>query len=107
MALEDGRRPGGAGGRGLCTVVLALEHAPHLTLVYEADGGGSGGGGAASLGEVEAGSGLLRLRQIPLYTSFAAPSSVAVAEGSFAMAFGSHVYFYRLHDTRVGAGELT
>ncbi|GIM11101.1 hypothetical protein Vretimale_14612, partial [Volvox reticuliferus] len=94
MAPEDGGRPRGAGGRGLCTVVSALEHAPHLTLVYEADGGGGGGGGAA---EVEAGNGLLRLRQVPLYTSFAAPSCVAAADGSFAMAFGSHVYFYRLH----------
>ena len=88
----DGEGPAAAAGAAagsLCTVVSALEHAPHLTLVRQ------GGGKAAGKDESEAGGGRLKLRQLPCYTSFAAPASVAVSAGTFVMAFGSHVYFYK------------
>ncbi|KAG2433437.1 hypothetical protein HXX76_008494 [Chlamydomonas incerta] len=85
---EGAAAAAGAAVGSLCTIVSALEHAPHLTLVRE-------GGGKAAKDETEAGGGRLRLRQLPCYTSFAAPASVAVAAGTFVMAFGSHVYFYK------------
>lgn len=85
----------------VCTAVSALEHAPHLTLVSEAGVGakkpGTGQGAGAGAGGqqvTEAGGGRLRLRQVPVFTSFAAPVCVAVHGQRFAMAFGSHVYFY-------------
>ncbi|KAG2487965.1 hypothetical protein HYH03_013405 [Edaphochlamys debaryana] len=90
MAAEDCACPGGG---ALCTVVSALEHAPHLTLVTEA--GAKGGPASGGEGVSEAGGGALRLRQVPVYTSFAAPAALAVHSGAIVMAFGASVFFYR------------
>ncbi|PNH10164.1 WD repeat domain-containing protein, partial [Tetrabaena socialis] len=92
MAGED---VGVACPGAVCTVVSALEHAPHLTLLTEAAGGGAGGrGGRGGSDTVEAAGGLLRLRQVPAYCSFAAPACIAVQQGTFVMAFGAQVFFY-------------
>lgn len=76
----------------LCTIVSTIEHAPHLTLVSE---GRPAAGGAPQPQPGAAAGGRLQLRQVPVYTSFAAPACIAVHSASMVMAFGSAVNFYK------------